>query len=118
VSIRGLKSFAGAAPPISTMNYFYYRLNAPRKTFAQDMTPEEAQLMGVHAAYWKGLVDQGKVIVVGPVLDPKESFGVGIVQLPEGEDPQQIGIHDPAITANKGFTFEVHVMPRVMVPAK
>jgi len=100
------------------MNYFYYRLNAPRKTFALDMTPEEAQLMQVHTAYWKKLVDAGKVIVVGPVLDPREAFGVGIVQLPEGEDPQQIGINDPAITANQGFSFEVHAMPRVMAPGQ
>jgi hypothetical protein len=98
------------------MNYFYYRLNAPRPTFAQDMTPEEAQLMGVHAAYWRFLMEQGKVIVVGPVLDPKESFGVGIVQLPDGADPTPIGLNDPAITANRGFSFEIHPMPRVMMP--
>jgi uncharacterized protein len=98
------------------MNYYYYRLNAPRSTFAQDMTPEEQQVLGVHAEYWRALVAEGKVIVVGPVSDPRGAFGLAIVQLPDGEDPMPLGIHDPAITANMGFTFDLLSMPRVMVP--
>lgn len=98
------------------MNYYYYRLNAPRTTFAADMTAEEAEIMEVHAAYWRGLMEDGKVLLVGPVLDPRASFGIGIVQLPEGEDPLPLGTHDPAITANRGFSFEIYPMPRIMVP--
>jgi uncharacterized protein YciI len=98
------------------MNYFYYRLNAPRPTFAADMTQEEAQVMETHAVYWRQLMEEGKVILVGPVLDPKASFGIGIVQLPEGEDPFPLGTNDPAITSGRGFTFEIHPMPKIMVP--
>lgn len=100
------------------MNYYYYRLNAPRPTFANDMTPEEARLMETHANYWRGLMEEGKALVVGPVFDPKETFGIGIVQLPEEENPLLLGQNDPAITANVGFTFEIHTMPRIMLPRK
>ena len=102
--------------PFFLMNYYYYRLNAPRDTFAHDMTPEEQQILGVHAEYWRALVEEGKVIVVGPVSDPRGAFGVAIVRLPEGEDPAAIGLNDPAITANKGFSFDLFTMPRVMMP--
>ena len=98
------------------MNYFFYRLNAPRPTFAADMTAEEGALMGVHAQYWRELVANGTAIVVGPVLDPKASFGMAVVRLEEGADPSALGNYDPVITANKGFTFEIFPMPRVMLP--
>lgn len=96
------------------MKYFFYRLNAPRVTFASDMTSEEAQIMQRHLEYWAGQLQQGKMLAFGPVADPKSSFGVGIIMLADGEDPQSLAELDPAITAKAGFTFEIYAMPKVM----
>jgi hypothetical protein len=59
---------------------------------------------------------KGLAIAFGPVADPKGSYGIGIVQLPDDSDPRILGLNDPVIKANAGFDFEVHPMPRVMLP--
>ena len=53
------------------MAYFFFKLVPPRPSFPQDMTEAEGELMKRHAAYWQSLLDQGFVLVFGPVLDPK-----------------------------------------------
>jgi hypothetical protein len=47
---------------------FVFRLKAPRPTFAQDMTDEEREIMGRHAAYRQPFIDSGEMVVFGPVL--------------------------------------------------
>jgi hypothetical protein len=51
------------------MSAFVFRLEAPRPTFALDMTDEEREIMARHAAYWQPLIDSGQMVVFGPVLD-------------------------------------------------
>lgn len=51
------------------MSTFVSRLKAPRPTFALDMSDEEREIMGRHASYWQPLVDSGRMVVLGPVLD-------------------------------------------------
>ena len=51
------------------MSAFVLRLEAPRPTFALDMTDEEREIMARHAAYWQPLIDSGQMVVFGPVLD-------------------------------------------------
>jgi uncharacterized protein len=51
------------------MSAFIFRLNAPRPTFAVDMTDEERDIMGRHAAYWQPFIDSGQMVIFGPVLD-------------------------------------------------
>jgi uncharacterized protein len=96
------------------MKYFLYRLNPPRSTFPADMTAAEGNLMREHVAYWTGLMNQGRVIAFGPVADPKGAYGIGIIKLEEGEDPNALGENDPVVRANVGFRFEVHPMPQVV----
>ena len=50
------------------------------------------------------------------MADPKGAYGVGIVQLEDGSDATTLGTNDPAVKAGIGFTFEVHPMPRLMLP--
>jgi uncharacterized protein len=92
------------------MPHFFCRLIAPRPTFPWDMSDEEKVLMGRHAEYWKGMCDQGVVLVYGPVLDPKGPFGMGVF---EGADEADIRRHtdaDPVMQANIGFKIEVTPM--------
>ena len=71
--------------------------------------------MQSHGAYWMEQMKQGRVVLVGPVADPKGTFGVGIIRLEEGADPVALVEADPVIRANAGFSCEVHPMPRVLV---
>ncbi len=97
------------------MKYFLFKLIPPRSTFAQDMTEAEAKLMQQHVAYWKGLMDEGLVVVFGPVADPKGTYGVAILELEEEADANALGINDPTIKANAGFHFEVYPMDRAVL---
>jgi len=79
------------------------------------MKEAEAKIMQEHAAYWKGLMDRGLVIVFGPVADPKGVYGVAILELEEEADANALAMNDPTIKANVGFSFEVYPMPRAIV---
>ena len=99
------------------MKYYFFRLKPPRATFPADMTPAEGALMREHVAYWTDLSKQGRVVAFGAVADPKGSFGIGILQLPDGDDAQALGANDPVIRAGIGFGMEVHPMPRIVLPS-
>ncbi len=98
------------------MKYYFFRLNSPRPTFLTDMTPDEAALMKLHADYWRVLMDQGKIVALGPVADPRHPFGIGIIRLDDKDDPQVLVDNDPVVRAEAGFSTDLHPMPRIMLP--
>ena len=79
--------------------HFYARLIPPRPTFASDMNAEERALMQQHGAYFRGLFDQGKVLVFGPVLDPTDNFGMAVLEVRDISEAQQVMEHDPTVVA-------------------
>lgn len=81
------------------MATFVFRLQAPRPTFALDMTDEERQIMGRHAAHWQPLVDAGRMVVFGPVLDTSGSWGLGVVEAEDEEEIRVFAASDPAVTS-------------------
>lgn len=91
------------------MNTFVFRLNAPRPTFALDMTDEEREVMGRHAAYWTPLVDSGQMVVFGPVLDGSGSWGLGVVEAEDEEELRAFAAGDPVVTTGTA-TIEVGKM--------
>ncbi len=96
-------------PPAPT--HFFLKLLPCRPTFAFDMTAEEREVMQQHVAYWKNFMQQGKVVVFGPVMDPAGPFGMGVVQA-ESEDAIRAFIQgDPASRIN---TYEFHPMHAVL----
>ena len=60
---------------------FFLKLNPPRPTFKQDMTDDERNTMQKHVAYWQSYVQDGTVIVLGPVMDPKGGYGIAVVSV-------------------------------------
>ena len=52
--------------------------------------------MKEHADYWAGLMEQGKVHVYGPVMDPEGMFGVGVFSAENEQEVQELMAHDPA----------------------
>ena len=80
------------------MGVYVFRLMAPRPTFALDMTDAERQIMDRHAAYWQPLVDAGRMVVFGPVLDGTGSWGLGVVEADDEDEVRQFASGDPVVT--------------------
>jgi uncharacterized protein len=94
------------------MDYFL-KLNPPRPTFTSDMTEEERTIMVRHVEYWKTYVDNGIVIVLGPVMDPKGAYGIAVVSVETEDQLQQLMAHDPANGLNR---YEWYPMRAVTKP--
>jgi uncharacterized protein YciI len=77
---------------------FVFRLQAPRPTFALDMTDEEREIMGRHAAHWQPLIDSGQMVVFGPVLDDSGSWGFGVVEADDEDELRAFSAQDPVVT--------------------
>ena len=81
------------------MTTFVFRLKAPRATFALDMTDEEREIMGRHAAYWQPLIDSGHMVIFGPVLDSTGSWGLGVVEAENEDQLRAFASGDPVVTS-------------------
>jgi uncharacterized protein len=75
-----------------------FRLKAPRPNFALDMTDEEREIMGRHAAHWQPRIDSGQMVVFGPVLDASGSWGLGVVEADDEDELREFAAQDPAVT--------------------
>lgn len=89
---------------------FFLKLNPPRPSFTTDMTEEEKLVMLNHVLYWQPYVDDGTVIVLGPVADPKGGYGVAVVSVNDEEHLNQLVIKDPA---NSLCSYEIYPMRAV-----
>jgi uncharacterized protein YciI len=78
---------------------FVFRLEAPRPTFALDMTDAEREIMARHAAYWQPLIDSGQMVVFGPVLDGSGSWGLGVIEADDEDELRALAAGDPAVTS-------------------
>jgi uncharacterized protein YciI len=99
------------------MSTFVFRLVAPRPDFALTLTDEEREIMGRHAAYWQPLVDNGQMVVFGPVLDSTGSWGLGVVEADDEEELRAFAAGDPVVvtgtaTIEMGTMLAGHVRPR------
>lgn len=77
---------------------FVFRLQAPRPDFALNMTDEEREIMGRHAAYWRPYIDSGQMVIFGPVLDDTGSWGLGVLESEDEEELRAFAAEDPVVT--------------------
>jgi uncharacterized protein YciI len=75
---------------------FFLKLNPPRPTFMKDMTEQEKSIMQKHVAYWKPYVEDGTMMLMGPVMDPKGGYGIGIIAVDNEEQLKALIANDPA----------------------
>ena len=54
--------------------------------------------MGRHAAYWQPLIDAGRMVVFGPVLDGTGSWGLGVVEADDEDEVRLFASSDPVVT--------------------
>jgi uncharacterized protein YciI len=87
--------------------YFFLKLNPPRATFTIDLTNEEKLVMQHHVNYWKPYVDNGTVLVLGPVLDPKGGFGIAVIGVENEKQLKTLIANDPANGLN---SYEIYPM--------
>ncbi len=92
--------------------YYAVYLNPSRPDFAMTMTESEKSIMYQHIDYWTEKMKQGKVYAFGPVMDPKEIYGLGIVAVDNEEELKNFIANDPAGKINK---YEYYPM-RAVVP--
>jgi uncharacterized protein YciI len=78
---------------------FLYRLLPPRPTFAEDMSATEAEVMQRHVAYWQDLLQRDVALAFGPVLDPEDPWGLGLLDLDDEQAARSIGEDDPAVVS-------------------
>jgi uncharacterized protein len=91
--------------------HYFLKLLPCRPTFAFDMTTEERETMQQHVAYWQTFMQQGKVVVFGPVMDPAGPYGMGVVQADDEEAIRAFIDGDPASRIN---TYEFYPMRAVL----
>ena len=84
------------------MSAFVLKLNAPRPTFALDMTDAERDIMERHAAYWQPFIDSGQMVIFGPVLDSTGSWGLGVLEAEDEDELRAFAAGDPAVTSGTG----------------
>lgn len=94
--------------------YFVLKLLPNRPDFAQTMTTEERSVMQAHIAYWKPYLEDGTMLIFGPVLDPAATYGMGIIAVDNESQVPDLINNDPASTINK---YEYYPMMAV-VPSK
>ena len=101
------------APAAAGPQQFYLRLTPPRPTFAKDMTQDELAQMQKHAAYWAEQFKTGKVLILGPVDDPKGTFGFVVVECTEAE-AHAMADGDPTVKSgmNRFEVIPMHVFLR------
>lgn len=94
--------------------YYAAKLHGPRPTFPHDMTDEEKAIMQQHVAYGRKLMDEGIIIVYGPVLDPAGVYGLGIFCVETEDQLKKLLADDPAAQIGR---YEYHPM-MASVPEK
>jgi uncharacterized protein YciI len=80
------------------MSTFVFKLKAPRPSFALDMSDEEREVMGRHAAHWQPYIESGQMVIFGPVLDGTGSWGLGVVESDEEDELREFAARDPVVT--------------------
>jgi len=76
---------------------FLYRLLPPRPTFAQDMSPDEAGVMQRHLGYWQDLLERDVAVAFGPVYDPDDPWGLGLLSVNDEQEARAVADADPAV---------------------
>jgi len=90
--------------------HYFLKLNPPRSSFTQDITAEERAVMLAHIQYWAPFVQDGTVIVLGPVADPKGGYGIAFIGVKDRSRLDDLVAKDPA---NGLCAYEIHPMHAV-----
>ena len=74
------------------------------------MTDGERIIMQRHTEYWKPYVNNGTIIVLGPVMDPKGGYGIAKAAVDNEHQINELINNDPA---NGLGSYEIYPMRAV-----
>ncbi len=97
------------------MSYYFCKLVPPRADFAQTLSEAEMAAMMAHAQYWQEKAKEKIAVVVGLVGDPKGFYGMGVLEVTDENQLQNILDNDPVIKANLGLKYEHYILPRGVI---
>jgi uncharacterized protein YciI len=100
----------------SEHSHFVFKLIPPRPTFGLDMSGEERATMGAHVAYWSARMEEGKIILFGPVQGRDGFWGLGVIVADSEVEARALGDADPAVTSGMA-TYEIEPMLSTVVPS-
>jgi hypothetical protein len=95
---------------MAELQHYFLKLNPPRASFTLDMTTEERAVMLAHVQYWMPFIQDGTVIVLGPVADPIGGYGIAIIGVNDKSLLDRLVTDDPA---NGLCSYEIHPMRAV-----
>jgi uncharacterized protein YciI len=72
-------------------------IRPPRASFMEDATPEENDVMRAHFEYLKGLLEEGRLILAGPSLQPP--FGIIVLEAETEDEAWRLIDADPSVAA-------------------
>ena len=99
-------------PPADTAKYYVARLLGSRPDFRTTLSAEELAMMQRHIAYWRPLMAEGKVLALGPVDDPRGSWGLGLMRVDSEAELLDLQSRDPAVLG--GLHYENLPMARAV----
>lgn len=89
------------------MTVYYLRLLKRGPLWTAEETPEVERLQAAHVAYGRKLVEAGKLIINGPLLDNGDLRGVGIFRVGSLKEAQALSDADPSVQAGR-LVSELH----------
>ncbi len=92
--------------------FYLMRFVAHRPTFAADMTDEERAVMRQHVTYWTAEVRAGSMLRFGPVIDPRESWGFGVLRVGSEAAALALTEKDPATALGRHEVLRVPFLVR------
>lgn len=95
------------------MAYFFCKFIPQRKDFLKTMTTDEAKLLKAHGGYLQRLLEQGKVLAHGPVVEPEGGFGLSLFDVEDEKELSQLTSQDPMILAGGGARYETFPMTQL-----
>ena len=96
---------------------FFLKLIGTRPTFPGDITPEEQAIMKVHSNYWMEYINNGIMLIYGPVFDANGTYGMGVVEVDDEKELNSLIENDPAVI-NKLGHYEISPMKAITLKNK
>ena len=72
----------------------------------------ECAVMQRHVAYWQDLLNRDVALAFGPVLDPEDPWGLGLLDLEDEQAARGIGASDAAVETG---TCRYEIVPMQLV---
>ena len=92
------------------MAYFFCKFITPRKDFLKTMSADEAKLLKAHGEYLQELLEQGRVVAHGPVVEPQGGFGLSLFDVEDENQLSDLTAQDPMILAGVGARYDTFPM--------